>query len=168
MASSSPFLLGPSGFRRWLVFLLVLGISAKAGWWTSPLPISSVWIFKTITCLLVPVHAQCISILYPHALFATTTTANRNLSLLVLFTAIVNVLTPLLFTPIESAIMTLMPYKELLNNYGPGPHWGTLRKKMSPAGNKVYVSHVYYRIYIMITRSLSRWHSRRCACGSEP
>jgi len=39
---------------------------------------------------------------------------------------------------------------------------------MSPAGNKVYVSHVYYRIYIMITRSLSRWHSRRCACGSEP
>ena len=114
MASSSPFLLGPSGFRRWLVFLLVLGISAKAGWWTSPLPISSVWIFKTITCLLVPVHAQCISILYPHALFATTTTANRNLSLLVLFTAIVNVLTPLLFTPIESAIMTLMPYKELL------------------------------------------------------
>ena len=59
-----------------------------------------------------PVHAQCISILYPHALFATTTTANRNLSLLVLFTAIVNVLTLLLFTPMESAIMTLMPYKE--------------------------------------------------------
>ena len=34
----------------------------------------------------------------------------------------------------------------IIPNYGPGPHWGTVRKKMSPASIKVYaVSHVYYR-----------------------
>ena len=47
--------------------------------------------------------------------------------------------------------------------YGPEPHWGTVRKKMAP--DKVYLSQVYYRIfqYVMITRSLSRWHSRSSA-----
>ena len=44
---------------------------------------------------------------------------------------------------------------------------GYREKKMPPG--KVYVSHVYYRIYkyiyiyLMITRSLSRWHSRSSA-----
>ena len=36
---------------------------------------------------------------------------------------------------------------------------GYREKRMS--SGKVYVSHVYYRIYIMITKSLSRWHHSR-------
>jgi len=47
--------------------------------------------------------------------------------------------------------------------YGPGPHWGTVRKKCPQVR---YVSHVYYAVYILIlyimiiiSRSLSRWHS---------
>ena len=30
-------------------------------------------------------------------------------------------------------------------NYGPGPHWGTVRKKCPQVR---YVSHVYYAVYI--------------------
>ena len=50
-----------------------------------------------------------------------------------------------------------------VRNYGPGPHWGTVRKKCPQVR---YVSHVYYAVYILIlyimiiiSRSLSRWHS---------
>ena len=50
--------------------------------------------------------------------------------------------------------------------------WGTVRNKMSLVSVrlKIYVSHVYYRIYIYImltqSQSLSRWQSRIVAPGS--
>ena len=59
-------------------------------------------------CYHLDAGAACSALLlYPYAIATTA-----NLSLLLLFTAIVNVLTLLLFAPMESAIMTLMPYKE--------------------------------------------------------
>ena len=33
-----------------------------------------------------------------------------------------------------------------VRNYGPGPHWGTVRKKCPQVR---YVSHVYYAVYIL-------------------
>ena len=59
-------------------------------------------------CYHLDAGAACSALLlYPYAIATTA-----NLSLLLLFTAIVNVLTLLLFAPMESAIMTLMPYKD--------------------------------------------------------
>ena len=35
-------------------------------------------------------------------------------------------------------------FKYIYMYYGPGPHWGTVRKKMSYRSR--YVSHVYYAV----------------------